>query len=339
MSWSVRRRLVVLALVVVVCAAGSVAFVLHAQRRQAAVVADAPPVPTVAPSAVEQGPRIVFRSTLLGEGYGLVAMTPLTAPDSARALTDRACERVYAAADHLLCLAADRGVVTTYSASILDENLREVSPLPLSGIASRARLSKDGKLAATTTFVAGHDYAQTSFATQTLVTRVGGASYGNVEDFTLVHRGTVVRPVDRNVWGVTFGDDDDTFYATVAWGGRTWLSRGSLSRRTLSTVREDAECPSLSPDGRVVAYKKRQGRPAGQWRLATLDLASGRETLLAETRTVDDQVEWLDDTTVIYGLPRSGADAAVTDVWAVAADGSGSPSRLIEGAWSPAVVR
>jgi hypothetical protein len=56
-----------------------------------------------------------------------------------------------------------------------------------------------------------------------------------------------------------------------------------------------------------------------------------RETALAETRVVDDQVEWLDDQTVLYGLEAS--------VWATASDGSGNPRRLIADALSPAAVR
>ena len=79
--------------------------------------------------------------------------------------------------------------------------------------------------------------------------------------------------------------------------------------------------------------------PPGQWRIAVYDLAAGAETLLAETRSVDDQVEWLDDATVLYALPREGTEATTSDVWQVPADGSGSPSLFIPQASSPAVVR
>jgi hypothetical protein len=62
-----------------------------------------------------------------------------------------------------------------------------------------------------------------------------------------------------------------------------------------------------------------------------LDLASGRETPLAETRSVDDQVEWLDDGRILYGLQG--------DIWVVPADGSGTPQVYLADALSPAVVR
>ena len=107
----------------------------------------------------------------------------------------------------------------------------------------------------------------------------------------------------------------------------------------MRSVRTDAECPSLSPDGTRVAYKKRLGsNKPGEWRLAVLDLSTGRETLLAETRSVDDQAEWLDDHQVLYGLSRQGAEGTISDIWAVPADGTGAPRVLIAQASSPAVV-
>jgi hypothetical protein len=45
---------------------------------------------------------------------------------------------------------------------------------------------------------------------------------------------------------------------------------------------------------------------------------------------VDDQAEWLDDDTILYGLEG--------DVWAVQADGAGAPRRLLQNALSPAVI-
>ena len=69
-----------------------------------------------------------------------------------------------------------------------------------------------------------------------------------------------------------------------------------------------------------------------------MDLASGDVELLPESGNVDDQIEWLDDDTILYGMPRAG-QAGDYDVWALAADGSGDPELFIEHAWSPSVVR
>ena len=59
--------------------------------------------------------------------------------------------------------------------------------------------------------------------------------------------------------------------------------------------------------------------------------------MLAETRNVDDQVAWLDDSTIIYGLENADSPAS-TDTWAVPADGSGAPRLLVAGAWSTGAI-
>src|SRR5690606_16496413 len=105
-------------------------------------------------------------------------------------------------------------------------------------------------------------------------------------------------------------------------------------------VAEDVECPSLSPDGRRIAYKHRIGGLPGtvRWQPWVLDLASGARHALAETRSVDDQAQWLDDEQVLYAL--ASAEARIgSDQWVVPADGSGEPRRLLAGAYSAAVHR
>jgi hypothetical protein len=57
-----------------------------------------------------------------------------------------------------------------------------------------------------------------------------------------------------------------------------------------------------------------------------------------DTRSVDDQVEWLDDSTLLNGLPRGDTEATTSDVWSVPADGGSAPMVLIPHASSPAVV-
>jgi len=329
-----------LAVVLVVALAGAVGYVVHVHGRQAAAESAQPKVATREDAAtVAAGPHLAFRNTAAGQGYGRVALAPLTAPDGPRALTPASCDRVYAGKGQAICLAADRGLTTTYKAQLLGPDWSPKRTLPLTGLPSRARLSRDGTIAATTTFVYGDSYnSPGQFSTQTLVTRTDGTEIGNIERFELVVDGRVVNAVDKNLWGVTFADDD-VFYATAASGGKTWLVRGSLSARRVSALRADAECPSLSPDRTRIAFKKHGDLPPGQWRLAVYDLGSGRETLLAETRSVDDQVEWLDDGQIVYGLPRGGTSTATSDVWAAPADGAGAPRLLIHDAWSPAVVR
>lgn len=338
---SLRVRLALLGVVLLLAIVGGGGYVWWVRTDQASTAAAVAPVaPGEDLAALRAQPHLVFRNTALGEHYGRVAVVPIATPDRPRAFTPASCERIHATVDGAICLSAKRGLVTTYRAQLLDGGWQPTRSLPLTGIPSRARLSADGSLVATTTFVTGDSYANPGqFSTRTMVSRTRGDLVGDLERFTLRVGGTVVTAADRNLWGVTFADDD-RFYATAASGRKTWLVQGSLRQRTVNALREDAECPSLSPDGTRIAFKKRGDLPPGRWRLAVYDLATGTETLLAETRSVDDQVEWLDDHTVIYGLPRTADDnAATSDLWQAPADGSGKAELLVHDAWSPSVVR
>ena len=135
-----------------------------------------------------------------------------------------------------------------------------------------------------------------------------GRKVANLEDFAVTREGRRITAIDVNFWGVTFARDSDRFYATLATGGKTYLIEGSIEARTARVLHENVECPSLSPDGTRIAYKRRTGSATTPWRLTVLDLATMRETPLAETRSVDDQAEWVDDDTVAYGV-----DGAVCD--------------------------
>ena len=73
-------------------------------------------------------------------------------------------------------------------------------------------------------------------------------------------------------------------------------------------MRENVECPAISPDNRLLAYKKRVGPSPDSWRVHVLDLPTNTERIVAaETRYIDDQVEWLDDRRLLY------ADSAPND--------------------------
>jgi Tol biopolymer transport system component len=186
-------------------------------------------------------------------------------------------------------------------------------------------------------FVGGESYGAAFFSTRTsILDTTTWQLLPNLEDFTTTLDGRRYHAVDDNFWGVTFAADDDTFYATLGTGGRTYLMRGSVSRRTLTSVGvQNVECPSLSPDGTRVAFKKRVLNGASLWHEYVLDLRTLRATPLAEHHSVDDQATWLDNDTVAYALPHEG-DVKSTDLWSVPADGTGTPHLLIRDASSPA---
>jgi hypothetical protein len=332
-----RARLIMITISAVLCLGLAGGYFIYV-RAQGSSTINGSPESAANAASVLAGPHIVFRSSALGAHYGQLAAVPLDDPAGSRASLGLTCERTYATKTAGVCLFAKRGLVQTYGITMLDAQLRPAGNAELAGLPSRVRISADSTLVATTTFVSGHSYAQASFSTETIIRR-NGKTLSNIESWKNTVDGRPLRSVDRNFWGVSFADDNDTFYATAASGSTTWLMRGSLKTKSMISLRTDAECPSLSPDQTKIAYKRRLGSKAkGVWKLAVLNLRNGQESLLAETRSVDDQVEWLDNDRVLYGLPRGGSEATTSDIWMVPANGSGAPVVLVPEASSPAVV-
>jgi hypothetical protein len=278
-----------------------------------------------------RSPVVVFQHVRRDAGYAHVAMAPANG-SRGRRITPLRCERVHYAANRGLCLMPEEDLLgPKFKAMIFGPDFRVRREISLAGIITRARVSPDGRYGVATGFVMGHSYAADDFSTQTsLIDMATGSVIADLEAFQVTLDGRRVRPRDRNFWGVTFARDGNRFYATMRTGGRTYLVEGDIGRRELRALRENVECPSLSPDETRVAYKKRMGS-GGDWRLYVLDLRTMQETALAEGRPIDDQAEWLDDGRVLYGLDGH--------VWSVPADGSGRPRVLFSDALSPAVQR
>lgn len=242
---------------------------------------------------------------------------------------DLSCERVYFAAGRGICMGvAPSGV--DYTAQIFDAKMQTLNTIPLSGLPSRARVSADGRYGAMTVFVSGDSYLEssTAFSTRTyVVDMANGKAIEQLEQFSVSKDGRPVDAIDFNFWGITFDPkDSDRFYATLGTGDHHYLVEGSIKGREMKVLRDGVECPSLSPDGKQIAYKSRIGQ-SNRWHLRVLDVATLKDHGLAETHSIDDQAEWLDDHTLAY------SDG--TNVYTVPADGSGEPGLLVRDASSP----
>jgi hypothetical protein len=306
-----------------------------AARRDAVAIAIAP----ASQSSEFLAPgRIIFRNTARGPSYGHVASVPVTATGGERTISPLVGDRVYSGGQAIFVLRAHRRALTTYEANCFNADFSPRCTFELPGAPSRTRVSPDGQLAVSTVFVTGDSYNSGGFSTRTTLYDLrAGKVVGDLEDFAVEKDGKPFKKADFNFWGVTFGADNDRFFATVASGGIPYLIEGSISRRQARVLKEIVECPSLSPDGNRVAFKFRViegGR--FRWSVHVFDLQNRHETTVNETRTVDDQVEWLDNATLLYVLPRVGGDS---DVWAAAADGTAAPKLLIPDASSPCVIR
>jgi hypothetical protein len=205
------------------------------------------------------------------------------------------------------------------------------------------RVAPNGRYAAFTVFVSGHSYAGADFSTLTTFVDLekSEAVVEDMEKFALTRDGEPMKAADLNFWGVTFKRNGNEFFATVGTGGRTYLVEADVTTRQAKVVRPDIECPALSPDNTRIAFKKRVGGTISpvSWRLSVLDLRTMQEKPLAETRSVDDQAEWLDNNTVLYSLPAPEAGSTAINTWAVPADGSGKPRLLIPNAYSAVPLR
>lgn len=242
-----------------------------------------------------------------------------------------ACERVYFAAGRGICMGVAASGVD-YIATVFDARMRPVHTIRLSGFPSRARVSADGRYGAMTVFVTGDSYLGTSgaFSTRTyIVDMADGETLAQLEQFHVSKDGRPFDAPDFNFWGVTFAKDSNRFYATLGTGSHHYLVEGNVRDRSMRVLRDGVECPSLSPDGTRIAYKSRIGEQT-RWRLRVLSLATSRDHGLAEKRSIDDQVEWLDNETLAY----SDGD----NVYAVPADG-GKPQQILEDATSPVSLR
>ena len=342
---SMRSRVVAFALFALVCVVAAGTYVVRVVLRDGSAARSRAGVPTVAGQASaalvpSAGPTLLFSNLAPGTNdRNRAAVVPIASPEGPRGLTRLACQRIYFAAGRGLCLGAGGGTATldddviATHAYVFRADFQITHDVSLGGFPSRVRISPDGHYGATTVFVSGHSYADAGFSTETtLINLETGAKLGNLEQFTLSREGKRFQAIDFNFWGVTFAAGGDRFYATLGTGGRTYLVAGSVGARQMQTVRENVECPSLSPDGKRLAFKKRVGgllRPV--WRFHVLDLPTMTETPLPELRSIDDQIEWLDDRQVLYGDGRT--------VWLASADGTGHPRKFVSQASSPTVLR
>jgi hypothetical protein len=333
-----RSRNALVVLVAALCAIGGAAYVVIAamssRSEPTAATLSGKAAARLTPVAAGPQPKSVLvravdpeRATLEGRVY---RVDPVAGGTPA-VQKGPACLRFYEAGGRALCLTVARSGVD-FRADVLDRAGRVRHTLTLTGLPSRARVAPNGRLGAMTTFVSGDSYTTPGqFSTRTtILDLVDGRPIVDLEKFTVTKDGKAIHAQDFNFWGVTFASDSDEIYATLATGGHHYLVHGRVSDRKLEVLHDNVECPSLSPDGTRIAYKRRDGKP-WHWRLHVLDLRTGADVAVSERRPIDDQAEWLDNRRLLYGIG--------VDVWVAPADGSGSPQRFLANAASPSTQR
>lgn len=335
-----------------VCVAGLGAYVYL--RRQPSHGAGAPVTHALTPMATNSGntttgstfdelrrkPHVVYRSARARE-FGQLVVASLLHPETERAVTRLQCERAHADRRGGVCLTYDRDELTPHFRALLfDDSFGIARTIAMPGFPSRTQLSSDGRLAAVTVFTTGDSYDSDFSTRTTVVDRNNGALLPDLELFTVTKDGQGFKRVDFNFWGVTFTSNSQHFFATLNTKGTAYLVSGDLGERKMQVERENVECPSLSPDGKHLAFKRRD-RERSITQLYILDTTSWQESPVpGESRHIDDQAAWLDDSHVLYGVTTAGAPEQALNVWVASiAPGDEPPRVFLTGASSPSVVR
>lgn len=341
---STRTRIAVFVLLCVASAAATVIYVARRTEATPRAFGSESTVDAAGLSTLLSQPHLLFVDTpdLI---HRHLAVAPLDAPESSRYVSPQACDRVYFAARNGLCLGSEEHYYGNRGARQFDSTLAPGRKYDeVQGISTRARVSADGHYGSLTVFVTGDSYGA-QFSTRThILDLTSGRNLGTLEEFTVYKDGAVYQSPDFNFWGTTFAAGGNRFYATLGTGSATlttYLVEGDLAKRSMQVLRTNVECPSLSPDGKRIAFKKRIGRTS-VWRLSVLDLATLQDTVLDEDRSVDDQVEWLDNDHILYGVIRETLDAKGNigaNIWVASVSGTEPPRLFLDNAMSPVVVR
>ncbi len=286
--------------------------------------------------------HLYYRSARTGE-VGQIVVASLSDPEGQRWVSPLHCDRAHFSRDLGVCVQGrTSGLGGQVDVQLIDGELRTRQRFEFDGFPSRARVASDGRFASVTLFVSGDDY-EADFSTRTKIFDVAANRLlPDIEFFDVERDGQPFASVDFNYWGVTFVEGSSHAYATLGTGGKTHLVRTDIAARQVQTLREDAECPSLSPSGKRLAYKQRAGA-AGTWRLHVLELDSlTSRPVSGEARSVDDQVEWLDEQRIVYGVYRDPERQELgADLWMSPIDGQAEETaRLwLPLASSPAIIR
>lgn len=315
-----RRRVFVAGIGILALVGGTITYV--AQARDGGAAENAVPVVTGQPMRFD-GKTLFFRNLADGPDSGKLAAVPVADPGAARRVGELHCDRFAAAHGTAICLRLRAGSLPAMTDLIvLDANLRERHRETLPGTPSRARVSPDGRFVNWTLFVTGDSYAATGFSTRTGLYEVDtGRLVKTIEELAVFVDGKRYFASDVNYWGITFAADGNRFYVTMASKGKTYLVEADYRAYRGTAIAENVECPSLSPDGRRIAYKQKVSN--GVWRLAVLDLTTRRITHPPDSRPVDDQPVWQGNNTLLYPVRNSNN---TLDIWSV---GLTTPAKLL----------
>jgi hypothetical protein len=279
-------------------------------------------------------PFVMFRSLAADDFHGHVAMVSAAGPDVNRHVAALSCARVHYAGGTGICMVEEPvGKDVKHVAFLFDSTFTRGKRIELTGVPIRARVSPDGRRAAISVFRESHPPGgDERVATESFVVDVtNGRVVADLRDFALDPGNEPPPAGPLDFASVAFGRDGDRFFATLATTAQTYIVAGSIAARNLTVARAGVANEALSPDGKRLIVKKRDGR---SWQLFVLDLDTMTEQALNQgPGSVDDQVEWLDNAHLVY----HDATENGTGIWSLAIDGVTTPRLIVTDAYSPSV--
>jgi hypothetical protein len=281
-------------------------------------------------------PFVIYRALAPREAYGRVALLELRLGVQPK-VTSLSCLRLHYAGGYGLC--ATQQLRDGKSANILavfDRTLQIRSEVVLDGIPTRLRVSPDGQYGAVTTYAEEETAQSERLATRTrIVDMARGVELVDLRDFRVDYDDLPELDGPRDFSSVTFERDSDRFFATLMVADDRYLVAGSVRERRVTAIRSGVASEALSPDGSVLAVKRLLPE-RGFWQVAVINLHTWIERDLRQgPRSVDDQVEWLDDEHVMY----HDVDGDTTSLWSLPVDGVTGPAVLLQHAYSGSVQR
>lgn len=294
------------------------------------------PAALVSSGRDEAAPVLIFRTLAPSNAFGRVARLTLGRPGDDRQISHLACLRLHYAGGRGLCVTQESdGKDASHAAYVFDRSLTRGPRIALAGVPTRVRVAPDGRLAAITTYAEEESPEGERLAIDSIIVDMSsGRTVADLRQFRIENHDLPPLNPPVDVGGVAFERDGDRFFAAVSTATERYLVSGSIHERRMTPIRTGVASESLSPDGRQLVVKKPGER--GFWQLAVIDLRTWKERDLQQgPRSVDDQVEWLDNAHVIY----HDVDGDGTALWMLPADGVNGPRVLVKDAYSGAVQR
>ena len=263
---------------------------------------------------------------------GVLGATAYGTAAGEHATTPFACQMVDFAGGKGVCLKTVKSKVSPYVGFAFDSDLHQLLRFKLQGNPLSVRVRGDGLIASYTigAYVDRDENTGGPGLTRVFFLELSTGKVLQLDLFTVL--GLPKRAVGIRLFANVAFDPThlNRFYAEMSEGTKRYLVRGDWTRHTVSVVLRNALVPSVSPDGTRLSYLRIGKHP----RLMVLNLATGRSTAVNETREVEDQAAWLDDSTLLYPVEAKVGD----DLWTARADGSGKPRLFLRSATSPSVV-